>query len=128
MPRFKVSDGIELYYDVVGNGEADTLILLHPKPFDRRVWLYQMAHLSTYFRVAVLDFPGYGKSDPMKRKDFSVGDLSEMVWTLYKELGVDTAILGGLSVGSRVAKQFALDHQQHVKALILSGCGSGTVS
>jgi 3-oxoadipate enol-lactonase len=87
-----------------------------------------MAHLSHSFRVAAMDFPGYGKSDPIGPRRVSMADLSEMVWGLFQELDIQTAVIGGCSLGSRVAKQFALDHQPHLKALILAGCASGTVS
>lgn len=128
MPRFTASKGIALHYEVVGSPKADTIILLHAMPFDHRMWLYQMAHFSQYFRVASLDFPGYGKSDPVGARSISIADLAGMVRALYGELDIESATLCGLSIGSRVAKQFALDYQPLVKALILAGCSSGKVS
>ena len=122
MPRFRGRTAKWLNYEVAGAEQEDLLILLHPHPLDARVWIYQMAHLSQHFRVVALDFPGYGKSGPVRDKAISVKDLAEDVRNLFSELGADSGIVGGLSVGGVVALQFALDYQPQVKALILSGC------
>lgn len=127
MPGFKTTKGWWLNYEVVGADKAAVLVLLHANPFDHRMWLYQMAHLSQHCRVVALDFPGYGKSGPAGDKVMSMADLTDAVRGIYRQLGVDTAIVGGLSVGAQVAKQFAVDYQPCVKALILAGCGGGTV-
>lgn len=127
MPRFRSPGGVCLNYEIAGADDADVLILLHANPFDSRMWLYQMAHLSQYCRVVVLDLPGYGKSDPLGNKAISIADMAKDVWCLLKELRTDVAVVAGLSVGSSIATQFALDFQPHVKALIVAGGGAGPI-
>ena len=77
MPKFRSSSGVWLNYEVAGVEEADVLILLHANPFDSRMWLYQVAHLSQYFRVIALDFSGYGKSSPIGDKAISISDMAK---------------------------------------------------
>ncbi len=127
MPRLRSSTGIWLNYEVAGAEEADAIILLHANPFDHRMWLYQMTHLSQRFRTVALDFPGYGKSGPLGDKAISIADMAEDVNSLLGEMGVEIATVIGLSVGSRVAMQFALDYQAHIKTLLLAGCGAGAI-
>ncbi len=50
-------NGIKIYYEVSGDGSP--LALIHANPFDRRLWIYQVAHFSTFFKVideAVMEF------------------------------------------------------------------------
>ena len=127
MPRFRSTDGLWLNYEVTGAEDTDVLVLLHANPFDNRMWLYQIAHLSQYFRVVALDLPGYGKSSPLGKKAISIADMAKDVWCLLSELRTDIALIAGLSVGSSIAMQFALDFQPHVKALIVAGGGAGPI-
>ncbi len=127
MHRLKSSSGVWLNYEVAGAKNTDVLILLHANPFDSRMWLYQMAHLSQQFRVVALDLPGYGRSNPLGNKAISIADMAEDVRRLLAELRTDAAIVAGLSVGASIAMQFALDFQSHVKALIVAGGGAGTI-
>jgi pimeloyl-ACP methyl ester carboxylesterase len=60
MPFCSVN-GIRVHYEVAGKGFP--LLLIHAHPFDRRLWLYQAAHLATFFHVISVDLRGYGFSD-----------------------------------------------------------------
>ena len=42
-------NGVKTYYEV--SGEGYPFVLMHANPFDRRLFLYQVAHLSTHFKV-----------------------------------------------------------------------------
>src|SRR5881227_3391759 len=54
-------NGIRIYYEV--SGEGFPLLLIHANPFDHRLWLYQIASFSTFFKVIAVDLRGYGHSD-----------------------------------------------------------------
>src|SRR5690242_20841357 len=54
-------NGIKTYYEV--SGEGFPFVLMHANPFDRRLFLYQAAHFSTYFKVINIDLRAYGYSD-----------------------------------------------------------------
>ena len=38
-------------------------MLVHANPFDRRMFIYQVAHFSTFFKVTNIDLRGYGYWD-----------------------------------------------------------------
>ena len=54
-------NGLKIYYEV--SGEGFPLVLIHANPFDRRLWIYQVAHFSAFFKVINVDLRGYGYSD-----------------------------------------------------------------
>ncbi len=121
MPYCSVN-GIRIHYEVLGEGSP--LVLIHANPFDRRLWMYQAAHFSTFFRVINVDIRGYGYSDKPTSKT-SIVEMSEDVVGVLRQEGVSEAIVAGISVGGVIALQLGLDHPGIFKSLILVGCSSG---
>jgi pimeloyl-ACP methyl ester carboxylesterase len=114
--------GIRIYYEV--SGEGFPLLLIHANPFDHRLWLYQIASFSTFFKVIAVDLRGYGHSDkPTSQTSLAMmaGDVLGVCW----QEEIKEAIVAGISVGGNVALQLGLDHPEIFKALILVGCSSG---
>ena len=54
-------NGVKTYYEI--SGEGFPLVLVHANPFDRRMFMYQVAHFSTFLRVINMDLRAYGYSD-----------------------------------------------------------------
>jgi 3-oxoadipate enol-lactonase len=123
------TNGVQVYYEV--SGEGFPLVLLHANPFDHNLWMYQIAHFSTYFRVVSLDMRGYGRSDK-PTTPFSLNDLAQDVLGVCETEGISEAIVAGVSTGSGIALLLGLDHPQMFKAVILvggsSGVGAGSIS
>jgi pimeloyl-ACP methyl ester carboxylesterase len=70
-------------------------------------------------RVAAVDLPGHGGSDGPALG--SIEELAEWVVRLCRSLDRDSYALVGHSMGGAVALQYALDHPDGVRALILIG-------
>src|SRR4249920_3884676 len=115
-------NGLSIYYEVSGAGFP--LVMVHANPFDHNLWMYQIAHFSTYFKVIALDIRGYGRSDK-PATPFSLKNMADDVLGVCRDEGVTEAILGGVSVGSGIALLLGLEHPQIFKALILVGGNSG---
>src|SRR4051794_9615419 len=118
---YSTADGVKTYYEV--SGEGYPLVLVHANPFDRRMFLYQVAHYSTYFKVINIDLRGYGYSDK-PAVPITMTDLCGDVVAVCKQEGVVAAIFAGVSVGGVMGLQLGLDHPELFKALILVGCSS----
>lgn len=116
------SNGLKIYYEV--SGEGFPLVLVHANPFDHNLWIYQIAHFSTYFKVIALDIRGYGRSDK-PTTPFTLKDMGDDVLAVCRDQNVKEAILAGVSVGSGIAILLGLDHTEIFKALILVGGNSG---
>jgi 3-oxoadipate enol-lactonase len=119
---YSIANGLKIYYEVSGTGLP--LVLVHANPFDHNLWMYQIAHFSTYFKVVAIDIRGYGRSDKPETP-FSLGDMAADVLGVCGDLDITEAILGGVSVGSGIALLLGLDHPELFKALILVGGSSG---
>jgi len=115
-------NGIRIYYEV--SGEGFPLLLIHANPFDHRLWLYQIASFSTFFKVVAVDLRGYGHSDKPTSQT-SLAMLADDVLGVCLKEEIKEAIVAGISVGGNVALQLGLDRPEIFKALILVGCSSG---
>jgi pimeloyl-ACP methyl ester carboxylesterase len=98
-----VSDlvGAKIHYQDSGNGK-DVVLLLHAFPLHSGMWSRQIAALSPRFRVIAPDYPGLGKSTP-RPEPSTMEVLAEQVLGLLGSIGVDRAIVVGLSMGGYLA-------------------------
>ena len=108
-----------LYWEQLGK-EGPPVAFLHPNPLDHTGWLYQMAHLSTWFRTVGIDLPGYGKS-PVAQRGLTAGDVAAACWQAVDQVTHDPAIVVGLSVGACIVQYMAQQQPKRTLALVLSG-------
>jgi 3-oxoadipate enol-lactonase len=108
-------DGAAIYYECLGEGEP--LVLIHGGSIDRRMWDPQFRSLAKKYRVIRYDVRGHGlsPSPPLMYYDFE--DLS----ALLTHLGVESAHVCGLSMGGRIAIDFAIAHPEMTRSLIAVG-------
>src|SRR5258706_14990383 len=59
MPHSR-ANGVDIWYEISGDGPA--LILIHANPFDHDLWLYQRAHFSTWVKVGGIEILGYRRA------------------------------------------------------------------
>ena len=118
---FSTRKGVKTYYEV--SVEGFPLVLVHANPFDRRMFIYQVAHFSTFFKVFNIDLRGYGYSDK-PAIPITMTDLCEDVVAVCRQEGVTEAIFLGVSVGGVMGLQLGLDYPEIFKALVLVGCSS----
>ena len=115
-----------LYYERMGRA-GPPMVFVHPNPMDQSCWLFQMAHLSTWYRCIAIDIPGYGRS-PKAEAGLTLADMAEGCWeavddAMGKNPGSEPAILVGCSVGSSLIQQMVHLRPAQTAALILSGTG-----
>ncbi len=106
-----------LYYERTGSGPA--VVLLHGGNLDARMWDDQVPVLAKAFTVIRYDIRPYGRSAETEKGYSSVEDLR----ALMDFLGLKTASLVGLSLGGRIAIDFALVYPDRVQKLVLMGPG-----
>ena len=118
---YSTINGVKSYYEV--SGEGFPLVLMHANPFDRRMFLYQVAHFSTFMKVINIDLRAYGYSDK-PATPVTMTELCEDVVAVCRQEGAKQAVFAGVSVGGVMGLQLGLDHPELFKALILVGCSS----
>jgi pimeloyl-ACP methyl ester carboxylesterase len=111
--------GTRLYYEAAGRGHP--LILIHGGLLDRRMWDPQFAEFARFYEVIRYDLRGYGKSEMGNVPYTDERDL----YDLLTDLAIDHTYLLGLSLGGRVALDFALTYPEMVDALILAAANIG---
>lgn len=114
--------GSTLFYESAGTGSP--VILLHGGNLDRRMWDAEFGALQRTHRVIRYDARGYGRSGAADTAFSAHHDLR----ALMDALQLPRASLVGLSLGGRVAMDFALAHPERVDRLVLvaPGISGGT--
>lgn len=116
-------NGIEIEYEVTGNGP--TLVLSHGYGSTRHMWDGQH-HAFPGWRVVSWDMRGHGQTDsPVDPKAYSAALTVADMRALLEHVGVERAVIGGLSLGGYVSLAFALAHPAMTRALVICDSGPG---
>jgi len=123
--KFVQAGQVQLEYFEQGHG-LDTLVLVHGYASSAAIWRYTLQYLSEdQFRVIVLNNRGAGQSDrassdgPFNEDDYSVETFAEDLFNVAGALNLDGFTLVGHSMGGATVAQFALEHQDRLKGLVL---------
>jgi proline iminopeptidase len=117
--------GHEIYYRLFGSG-SETLVGLHGGPGADHRYLSRLGELAgDGLQVLLYDQLGSGKSDrPDDPSLWVVPRFVEELETVRTELGLGQMHLLGQSWGGILALQYALDHPEGVRSLVLSNTGA----
>jgi pimeloyl-ACP methyl ester carboxylesterase len=110
------------------SGTGPAVVLLHAFPMDATLWAPQRGALAERgFRVITPDLPGFGGS-PLSERAPDLDVMADEVADLMAGLGVDEAVVGGLSMGGYVAMAMLRRHRARVSALLLADTRAGADS
>lgn len=112
-----------LHVSTAGVGEVG-VVLLPPNPLDGSSWLFQAAHLSTWFTTISVDLPGYGHS-PRLTAPTSMAQLASAIWRAVDGTGTERVVVAGVSIGAALSLHVAQMRPARTEAVIISGYGYG---
>jgi 3-oxoadipate enol-lactonase len=122
VPYVKTKDGVDIYYEVFGEGTA--FLFLSETACDGAVWkIYQVPEFARDHRVVTFDYRGTGLSGKPSVK-YSTDMFADDAAAVMDHLGLEGAVVCGHSMGGRVAQLLALDHPHKVSKLILASSGA----
>jgi pimeloyl-ACP methyl ester carboxylesterase len=109
-----------LSYEDYGEGSR-VVVLLHAMLMDAKINRRLAASIaSSGYRVLLLDLLGHGRSaKPRHASEHRMDIYAQQVVALLDELGVDEAVVGGVSLGADVALLVAVAAPERVRGLIL---------
>ena len=117
-------NGQKLYYeDTGGNGPA--VIFSHGLLMDQSMFAPQVAALRDRYRCIGWDERGHGRTAGDALAPFSYYDSADDLAALLRHLGIEQAVLAGMSQGGFLSLRCALRHPQLVRGLILIDTQSG---
>lgn len=103
-----------------GQTHETTLLLIHGFPLDHRMWMAQMVALAAQVHVIAPDLRGFGRSAAAASDPLTMDQHADDLAALLDALGIERAIVGGLSMGGYIAFAFWRRHRARVAALILA--------
>jgi pimeloyl-ACP methyl ester carboxylesterase len=104
----------------VESGSGPAVVLLHAFPMDSSLWAAQRQALAgAGHRVITPDLPGFGGS-AVALEPPSLDVMADAVVELLDHLGIERAVVGGLSMGGYVTMALLRRHPQRLSALILA--------
>jgi len=107
---------MELAYEERGSGPI--LVFIHGFPFDRTMWIPQLAGLAKIRTVVAMDLRGAGLSDDEQPADYSMDLFADDVVKTLDAIKVDKADFAGLSMGGYVLFSLWRRHPNRVRSLI----------
>ena len=124
--RRRQIDGVAIYSE--SHGEGFPLVWSHEFAGDYRSWEDQVRFFSRRYRVITYNARGYPPSDvPDDPGAYSQERSVEDLKGLLDHLGIESAHIGGLSMGGAVALNFGIRYPEMARSLIVAGAGTGSV-
>jgi len=112
-----------LHHKVLPNSNSsEWTIFIHGFGGSSNVWFKQVREFQQHFNVVLIDLRGHGKSQglPKKRK-YSFELIAQEVAEVINYLHIQKAHFIGVSLGSIVIRQLAVNYPKMVKSMIFTG-------
>lgn len=122
MPFAEVN-GQRLRFDDSG-GDGPAVVFSHGFLMDREMFAAQVQALSPEFRVISWDQRGHGETE-FDGQPFTYWDSARDCLGLLDHLGIETAVLAGMSQGGFLSMRAALLQPARIRALVLIDTQSG---
>lgn len=108
--------GVQLAYDEAGAGTP--VVFIHGWPHNRSIWAAQLRGLMGQARSFAVDLRGFG--DSTVAPPWSIDAFADDVAAFLGVMGVERAVICGLSMGGYTALSLLRNHPQVVRALVLA--------
>lgn len=121
---FVTVDGVRIGFEVYGDGDPTILLMPTWTILHVRFWKFQIPYLARHFRVVTFDGPGNGRSErPTDHERYSEDTVVGAGLAVLDEVGVDEAIVVGMSQGGLYSLRLAEAAPERVDGMVLIGVG-----
>lgn len=115
----KTTDNLNIYFEIQGNENAkETIVFLNGLSQSTISWILTTPHFKNDYKIVLIDFIFQGQSDKAQEwRNFDTH--ARDVISVLDFLKIDKAIIAGLSYGSLVAQNLAVNYGNRISKLIL---------
>ena len=117
MPLADLGD-VSLHYREHGDPAAPPVLGIMGFAADQRLWAAQIPAVTKTHCFIVFDNRGTGRSSATACS--TIDELADDALRLLDHLGIEQAVVFGISMGGAIAQRLVLDHPERVSALILA--------
>jgi pimeloyl-ACP methyl ester carboxylesterase len=115
MPQAFIN-GVNICYNIDGSGEP--LFLIQGLTGGRNDWFFQMRAFKKHYKVVTFDNRGAGSTDK-RDESYDIRTMADDTIGLMDHLKVDRAHILGMSLGSLIAQEIAINYPDRIMKLIL---------
>ncbi|NHN47198.1 alpha/beta fold hydrolase [Halostella sp. JP-L12] len=110
--------GVDLYYEVDGPTDAETVVLVEGLGYGRWMWQWQREALSKCYETVVWDNRGTGDSDA-PAGPYTIAEMASDLEAVLDDHGAERAHVVGASMGGMIAQRYALDYDRAASLSLL---------
>ena len=117
-------EGVQIHYEAAGSGPP--VLITHGFGSSTKAWEGQAETLSDAYRIITWDMRGHAGTDsPVDPAQYSEAATVDDMAAILNHLGIEKAVIGGLSLGGYMSLAFNLKYPGRVRALMLFDTGPG---
>ena len=117
-------EGVQIHYEAAGSGPP--VLITHGFGSSTKAWEGQAETLSDAYRIITWDMRGHAGTDsPVDPAQYSEAATVDDMAAILDHLGIENAVIGGLSLGGYMSLAFNLKYPGRVRALMLFDTGPG---
>jgi len=114
-------NGLDIFYREAGDVNKPTILLLHGYPTSSYMFRNLITDLSVRYHVLAPDYPGFGRSDQPKMKDFdyTFDNMANIIESFLEELKVEKYSIYLMDYGAPIGFRIASKYPDRVASLII---------
>ncbi len=106
--------------DYRNEGRGLPVIFFHAFPLNQTMWDEQLAAFREQYQVITFDWRGFGASEMTSDEPLQMSQLAADARALLQHLGIEKAVIVGLSMGGYAALAFYREYREMALALVLA--------
>lgn len=114
-------NGVDIFYREAGDVTKPTILLLHGYPTSSHMFRNLITDLSVRYHVLAPDYPGFGRSEQPKMKDFAYtfDNMAKIVEGFLEELEVRKYSIYLMDYGAPIGFRIASKYPERIESLII---------
>ncbi|MDP5002589.1 MAG: alpha/beta hydrolase, partial [OM182 bacterium] len=107
-----MENGARVHYRDQGQEDGMPVVLVHGAMASLHTWEPWVEILGQRYRVITLDLPAHGLTGAVPSGEYGAEAFTQTIDAVANEVGLDTFVLGGNSMGGGATWRYALEHPQ----------------